>query len=299
VEVNLEKNKMKLLLFVMFFVSSAFGAFPIIDVKNINGDYLDEKGSASAQKAFYVVPKVKIKHSDITININKKEKNLIISDPNTSVELDFDFSFLNIFKAFSITNLNVKSDKKIFSIDSEQIDLFISKQKYDLNSVYLETDVSNLDIGAGDDITIVDGFLLNALLKIKAIKFSEFDDVIFENVVLENPDQVNRVSALLEQKKKFLVPMIIRYVNWQIKKGKFSGVAKIDSYINLWLRMNGTVKSNRDNTVINIHVSRAKLGFFSVRGTVMKAVRRLNLEGVTIVGNNIQVDLRPKQIFIE
>ena len=150
---------MRTFLLILFFMNPVFGAFPLIDVKNINGDYLDEKGSASALKAYYVVPKVKIKHSDITISINKKEKNLVINDPNTSVELDFDFSFLNIFKAFSITNLNIKSDKKIFSIDSEQIDLFISKQKYDLTNVYLETDITNLDIGTDEDITIVDGFL--------------------------------------------------------------------------------------------------------------------------------------------
>ncbi len=289
--------KKNILVVLSFYIASTcYALFPIIDVKNINGDYLDETGKAHAEKAYYELPSVKIRHSDIKIKVNKKEKNLVISDPNTSVELDFDFSFLNVFKAFSFDNMQIKSDKKIFSVTTSDLDLYISPTKYELTEAYVETDVTNLDIGNGDDIDIADGLLLNGLLKVKSIHFSDFDDVVFEDLLNENPDRINPIEALLKKRGQSLVPMVIRFVNFQIKKGSFSGVSKIDSYINLWLRMGGTVKADRKKEIYEIHLQKAKLGIFSIRGTIMKMINRLNLDGVTIKGHKIYIDLSNKPV---
>ncbi len=290
---------MKKIIFIalsFYFTSAAYALFPIIDIKNINGDYLDETGKAHAEKAYYELPSVKIRHSDIKIKVDKKEKNLVISDPNTSVELDFDFSFLNVFKAFSFDNMQIKSDKKIFSVTSSDLDLYISPTKYELSEAYIETDVTNLDIGNGDDIDIADGLLLNGLLKIKSIHFSDFDDVVFEDLLNENPDMADSVATLLKKRGQSLIPMVIRFVNFQIKKGTFSGVSKIDSYINLWLRTRGTVKADREKEIYEVHLQKAKLGIFSIRGTIMKMIKKLNLDGVTVKGHKVYIDLSNKPI---
>lgn len=275
----------------MFFVNSVFAAFPIIDVQNISGDYLDGKGTAYAEKAYYVLPKVKIAHKDIAIEFNKKEKNLIINDPSTTVELEFDFSFLNVFKAFTFTQLDIKSDDKLFKIDSNFLDLYIAPKKYHMKNFYVETDVRNIPTQDDEDITIVDGLVLNAGMTIEKIEFDSFDDDVFGDIRIENPEYIEEIIQLEKKSKKIAVPMIVRFVEYSIKEGVFVGKAKIDSYINLWLRLNGKVKTNKENTLLDIHLTRAKLGFFSIKGTLLNMVKRLKLDGVTVKGSHIMVDL--------
>ena len=56
---------MKLLILLSCLImQQALAVFPQIDVKNVHGDYLDDNGQAYAQKAFYVLPNVKIKHEN-------------------------------------------------------------------------------------------------------------------------------------------------------------------------------------------------------------------------------------------
>jgi len=282
---------MKLLFVSMLLINSALASFPIIDVQNVSGDYLDGKGAAYAEKAFYALPKVKIAHKDITIEFNKKEKTLIINDPSTTVELEFDFSFLNVFKAFSFNNLDIKSDAKHFKIDSEELELFIAPKKYHMENFYVETDVRNIPTQDDEDITIIDGLVLNASMTINKIEFGSFDDVIFDDIRIENPGLLDEINLIQAKSKKIAVPMIVRFVNYNIKEGKFSGKAKIDSYINLWLKLNGNVTTNKENTLLDIHLTRAKLGFFSIRGTILNMVKNLKLDGVVVKGNHIIVDL--------
>jgi hypothetical protein len=281
----------KMILISLLVMNSAIAAFPIIDVQNISGDYLDGNGTAYAEKAFYVVPKVKIAHKDITIEFNKKQKSLIINDPSTTVELEFDFSFMNVFKAFTFNNLDIKSDAKLFKIDSERLELFIAPKKYNMEEFYIETDVRNIPAQDDEDITIVDGLVLNAAMSIKKIEFAGFDDVVFDDIRIENPTFTTEANVLAEKARKTNIPMIVRHVDYTIKEGKFAGKAKIDSYINLWLRLNGIVKTNKDNTILDIHLTRAKLGFFSIKGTILKMVRNLKLDGVVVKGNHIIVDV--------
>ena len=51
------------------------------------------------------------------------------------------------------------------------------------------------------------------------------------------------------------------------------------------------MSTNKENSELTIRVDRAKLGFFSIRGTLLKRVRALNLEGVQVIGNEIKVKL--------
>lgn len=282
---------MKLILILCFVVNTAYAVFPIIDVQNVNGDYLDEKGSAFAEKAYYALPKVKISHKDISIKFNKREKNLIISDPSTTVELEFDFSFLNVFKAFAFDNSYIKSNTKLFTLGSNVLDMYIDQQKYHMEDVILETDVRNVQVPDDEDLTILDGIVLNAAVKIKKISFSKFRDIVFDDLRIENPSKISEINHFQLKSQKNALPMIIRFLKFNIDKGRFRGIAKIDSYINLWLRMSGTIKTNKENTLIDMHLQRAKLGWFSIRGTILKMARRLKLDGLTVKGSHIIVDL--------
>jgi hypothetical protein len=281
-----KEAKMKIFVFLTLLLPSiTFSAFPIIDVKNVNGDYLDGKGIAFAEKASYSLPQIQISHSQIEFNFNKLEQNLVISDPNTTVELEFDFSFLNIFKAFSFTGVVIDSTDKVFNIQSEKLDLYIEPKKYNMTNLSFFTDVQGIPTQDGQDISVIDGLILNAGMKIDKIEFENFDEIVFDDLSKEN------LNLQTIRKKKIKVPMIIRNTNFTVKEGIFNGKAKVDSYINLWLRLGGKISTNKDNSVIEVLLVKAKLGIFSIRKTIMKMVKRLNLEGVSVEGNRIIVDL--------
>ena len=258
----------------------------------MHGDFLDDKGSASAEKAYYIIPNAaKISHKDITIEINKKKKNLVISDPNTTVELVFDFSFINVFKAFTFEELNISSNSKLFTIKSDILDLYVSPKRYHLEDIRFETDVRSLPIPDDEDITVVDGMLLNANLKVKKLEFKNFDDVVFDLLQKENPTILPEVKQVFAKGIFQKLPMIVRSINFDVKKNEFKGTAKIDSYINLWLRLNGSINIDKDAKIIDINIRKAKLGIFSVKRTLLDMARNLKLENITVKGNHIYINL--------
>ncbi len=283
---------MKILMILSITINSALAAFPIIDVKNISGDYLDGNGTAYALKASYKLPKVRISHENIDVKFNKQEKNLVISDPSTRVELDFDFSFLNVFKAFSFKDLDIQSTDKLFTISSDEFDLYIDPKKYHLEELYVETDVRNIPTQDDEDISVVDGLILNASLLIRKMTFAAFEDIIFDDMRTENPAQTVEINEIQRRGQSLEIPMIVRKVDYRVKDGIFDGKALIDSYINLWLRVGGKMTSNKDNTKIDIFLLKAKLGIFSIKKTLLKQIKRLELDGVTVKGSTIHVDLK-------
>ena len=270
----------------------SFSEFPSININNLTGDYLDQKGTAHADKARYKIHKVKIAHENIYIDFNKKVKNLVIKDDTTSVELDFDFSFLNIFKAFSFNQVQIHSNKNIFSLGGTSLDLYISPKKYHLSHYSVETNVKGFSRTDNREITLVDGLILNAGLGIKKIEFAKFDDVVFEDIRIENPDRISEVNQLEKSGQSLEIPMIIRNVDYKIFRGSFMGKAKIDSYINLWFKIWGDISTDKDNNFITIKIKKAKLGFFRITRTVLNMVSNMKLDGVKVSGNTITVDLR-------
>lgn len=272
-----------------FFISHTQAYFPFIKIKNMSGKYLSGKGAARAESAKYGIDKIKIFHKEVDLKIN--EKRLVVKNEMTKVEFKFKSSFFNTFKAFSFHQLNVSSDKKQFNLRSDDLEFFIAPKKYSLSEFQIETDISHLPISARDDITIVDGLTLNAILRMRKVSFSGFDSSFFEELRKENPTKVNHIFQIQKKSKTFKLPMAIRNIFFKVHKGQLIGKAKIDSYINLWFRIEGDIKTNRENSFIKIYVRRAKLGFFSVRTVLMNMVSDLDLDGVSVDGYTIHIDL--------
>lgn len=283
---------MKILLLALLVSTSAFAKFPLINIQGIHGDYLDEKGKASAEKAFYVVPNVKISHQNIEIDFNKKDQNLVIRDPQTTVELGFNFDFLNIFKAIAFEDVNIKSNEKVFTVNAGILDLYIKPKQYRFHEVMVQTDVSNLPQTDIDDIDILDGLILTGKLASRKMTFRDYDVIVFDELRAENPEHIEEINEIEKRVKKFKIPLVVRLIKFDMDKGKFTGRAKLDSYINLWLRLNGSMKVNKEQTLLTIQIDRVKLGIFSFRKILLRQLRRLNLNNVTIDGNKILVKLK-------
>lgn len=283
---------MKLIILLLMLCNSAVAVLPVIDIKGINGDYLDESGRAHALKAFYELPKVSIRHQDIEINFNKKDRSLILRDPNTTVQLAFNFSFLSIFKAIAFENVNIKSNTKVFTVTSDNLDLYIKPKKYHFEDILIETDVTNVPNSDDDDFDILDGILMNGEISSRKMDFSDYDVIIFDDLREENPEFADEITLLQEKMEKMKIPLVVRHMKFNVDKGDITGKAQLDSYINLWLRLAGTIKVNKEKTLLTITVDTVKLGIFSFRKVLLKQLKKLQLNNVKVEGNQILVSLK-------
>ena len=90
--------------------------------------------------------------------------------------------------------------------------------------------------------------------------------------------------------KKISIPVIARYLNLKIEKGSFSGTVLLDSWLNAWLRMNGTIENKEKENRMEITLNRAKLGIFSIKGFLLRKVRDLDINTISVEGNKIIVN---------
>lgn len=284
---------MKLFLCVMLLSTSVLAKFPLIDIQRMSGEYVEGEGKAYAEKAFYVIPKAKISHEQIEIDFSKLSKSILIKDPSTSVELEYDFSFLDVLKAFSFNELNIKSTDKLFTIVSDVFDIYIDPTKYHIEKFLVETDVRNIPTSDAQDISILDGIILNGRLEAKKMQFKDFDLTLFDDLRLENPGHKQEITKV-QKSNKLSIPMIVRHMKFKADEGRIVGKALMDSYINLWFRVWATMKTNKRNSELIITVNKAKLGIFSIRSTLLKAIARLKLDkvNVDVKRRTITIDLK-------
>ncbi len=259
---------MKQFIYSIFLFCSVTGHayFPFIDAEGISGKYHNLKGVAFGEKVQYEVSRVNITHQDIDIDFNKVDKNLVLADDKTSVKLNLDFSFLNVFESLSFKNVGIKSDKKVFSLSTEDLILNIDPTSFELSDIHFITDISASTI-AEEEMTILHGLILHSSLKAKTLDFGEIS----------------------ETKK---IPLIVRFLDLFIEKGRFKGVAKVDSYINVWLKLFGEISTNKEETMLDIKLDSAHLGIIPIKGKILSSIRALNIKAITVKDDHIIVDLR-------
>lgn len=280
-----------LITFLTFISVQAFAALPLINIDNMSGDYRDSKGNAHAEAGKYIIRNIRISHQDLFLSFDKKEKSLEIKDGTTLVTIDSQFNFLDIFKSFSFEYVDVVSNKKTFSINAESFDLFLAPRNYTFSDVKITTDISHLPQSERERSTIIDSLLVDANFKIQKIKRTRPESDFYSDLAGENPKHQAEIAKLYDASKFLSLPMIIRYVDFDVKNGELSGMAKVDSYINLWFRAWGSVKSNKDNSFLKITIRQAKLGYFTITRTFLRMVKALNLDNVTVKGNVITLKL--------
>lgn len=285
----------KFILLAAMLCSSVYAAFPLIKVDDISGSFSDRTGSAYAEYVSYDLNVVKINHKKIEVEFNQKEKNLVLNDLNTSVELNFDFSFLNVFKSLSFSNVDIRSNPKLFTSSLEELSLFIDPREYALKNVEIGSDLTNVarDI---NDISILEGFILNGDIAVKSISFGPISpESLREDIVAENPALEKEANEFLSKAEaamgQGMIPVMGRNFRMVIKEKTFSGSVLLDSWINVWLYLGGKIESDEKKQKLYIDLYKAKLGIFSVKGLALKAVRALKLETVQVDGNRITVDL--------
>lgn len=281
---------MKILILVSMLVSaSAFAKFPIINFQGLSGDYANSNGIAFAEVGKYDLDVVKISHKDIQVSFNKKQRHLVLADPNTTVELKFDFSFLNIFRAITFSGVNITSDMKKFDIFLEQFNIYVDPNEYRISEMSVTTDITQVaDIG--DDIDILDGFLINGDLNITELSFGKIDQQrMVSELTTENPQKADEIQQRFGITTK--IPLVARNLRVVVRKKTFSGSVKLDSWINLNLYLGGNLNHDTKNNTLTIDLLRAKLGYFSIRKWVLNSIRKLSVENITVNGSKIIIDL--------
>jgi hypothetical protein len=291
------KNLLFTLLITNLFIftcSNSFAAFPLLKFEEVSGDFMDGEGKAYAKNAKYDINDAVLSHKEIEVNFNRKEKNLVIRDLNTTVELRvIDFSFLNVFKSFGFNGMFLESDRKKFLMDIESIDLNISPKTYKGDHLKVISDLTSVntdDLPNGDDIDVLDGIILNGLVTIKKLDFNKIDGSnLLGNLVMENPEREDEIKDSLKGLKK--IPLSLRNFSLGIDKGIITGKILLDSWINANLYIGGTLEHLKKERVLLIKLVRAKLGYFSIKRLILKEIGKLSVDAITVEGNIIKVDL--------
>ena len=271
---------------------NAIAAFPLLKFDELNGEFIDGKGVASAKSAKYDLQQVKIAHNEIEVKFNRKEKNLVIMDQNTTVELVFDFSFLNVFKSFGFSGVSVESTNKKFDLLIDQIDVHIEPKTYKAEHIFVTTDLTavSTDELPGDDYDILDGFILNGAVAFKRLSFGKVDaNNLQTNLIDENPLQEEDIKESLKGLGK--IPLSLKNFSLGVVKGKITGKVLLDSWINANVYIGGKLNHKVKENKLEIVLTKAKLGYFSIKGLVLKEISKLKIEAITVKGNLIEVDL--------
>lgn len=265
----------------------SFAGFPIVKVVQISGEYQDKKGTAYAENASYDLEDVKISHRDIKVKFNKILKNLVLSDDNTTVELKFDFDFLNVFNSINFEGVDIFSGGNQLDMNLTDFNVFIDTDAYHLNRVVLSSDITQYNTD-GQDISMLNGLLLNGELKVNYIDMGSVKTSKLKKELVEE-EVVEALNETLE--KNIQIPVIARYLSLKINKGAFTGAVLLDSWLNAWLRLNGSVENKEKEGKLIITLNKAKLGWFSIRRFLLRKVGELNTETISVDGNKIIIKL--------
>lgn len=278
----------KLLILTSFIAINAMAFFPDIDVKSISGRYIDGKGSAFAHSAIYDLDVVKISHENIDVKFNIVSKNLVLNDKNTTVKLKYDFSFLNFLKAATFESLNIESKSKKFEVSAPEVNIFVDEDQIEFIEMGILSDLEGATINTDGDIDIFSGVLINGQIDIKKARMLSYDLTdLYNDIVVEYPE-LNEDKSLQKTAK---IPLIVRNLRLNLKESSFSGRALLDSWINAWVYVGGKIENDTKSKKVKITLTKAKLGVFSIRKILLRKLRKAGINGVTVRGNVITVDL--------
>ncbi|MCO4753404.1 MAG: hypothetical protein KC478_02925 [Bacteriovoracaceae bacterium] len=273
-------------------VQAAWASFPLVKVDKITGHYSDKKGKAFAQHASYDLDVVKIDHRNIEVEFNYLEENLVLNDLNTTVQINFDFSFLNVFRTLEFSGVDIKSTHKKFYSNLDELKLFIEPAEYIFTKVEISSDLTDITGDVVKDMSVLEGFINNGDVAVKSIKLGPIVPKVFkQQVIEENPELVKDIESAFCPESTNTIPVMGRNMRVVFKEQTFSGSLLLDSWINSWLYFGGKIKNDQENKKLLIDLYKAKLGIFSIRGLALRTIRNLKLDSVSVQGNRIIVDM--------
>lgn len=276
----------------LFAGSTAFAAFPTVKVDSISGAYENKRGKAFARHASYDLDVVKVEHSELEVSFNNIDKNLVINDMNTSVRLKMDFSFLNVFKSLSFSDVNIRSNPKEFSSELGELRVFIDPSEYVLSNIQTTSDLTQTDVDVSN-ISMLEGFLMNGDVSVESISLASSQKLEQVRTALEKelPKEFLLDDNDLKDLKGIAIPLIGKQFRLVMKDKTFSGSVLLDSWLNAWMHFGGALEHDKKESELRIELRKARLGFFSVRGVLLRTIDKLALETVKVRGNWIIVDL--------
>lgn len=276
----------------MLISTQVFAIYPKIQINGLTGSFSNSEGMASATSASYEFNPVKIAHEAITLDLSLNSKEVSLHDGTTTVKIKIDLSFLDILQQFNFHEAVLKSNMRIFEIYSDVFNLYVENKEITIKELTLISDLQN-NTEVEDDATVLDGFLMEAELKAKAIDFTSAEvEGFYSDILEENPSRSQTLRRQLRSRAK--VPLTVRNAHVSVKDGSIKIFAKLDSWINANLKFNGTAEYDKKEGKLIITVAKIKVGIFKVTKTVLKQLKKLDLGSVKVEGNKIIIPLSKK-----
>lgn len=275
----------------MVFISLAANAdYPNLSVNNISGKFYEDKGTAFAQLANFEFQQVSLTQKNTKLDFDRPDKNLVLQNENTKIQLKVDFSFLNMLEFFEFNGVNIQSDLKRFNIDAPFFTVGIGKTgEYTLKNIEIESDISK-EPNVNQDIDILLGFLIKGEINIKSIFLGILDRKAFlKQILAENPGSEKLIEKTFD--KNAFLPLTIRNLRLLVKTSTFSGSAFLDSWLNATVYYGGKIEYQKEEKLLTVSLLKARLGYFSIRSLLLRTIASLGIDSIEVRGSDIIIDL--------
>lgn len=270
---------------ILIFISSSYSiaALPELLFENVNGEYFLQKGHAHVMNAKYKIDNVELTHEDIGVTFNMKKKNLMLQGPNTEVLFGFDFSFLKIFKELNFSGVDVKLKDKEFLTSANKLHTKVGKYTYRLRNLKIDAQIQNMMDDNNMD-QILDSFITKGAISVDRIAYRPVTLKQFTSDLLFDKVDVKQFSFASK-----IFKATLKWAKVKVVKGRISGSVLVDSWINAWLKFNGRIINIKKSNILKIELTKAKFGYFGVKRFVLKALKKLESDKISVNGNIIRI----------
>lgn len=272
---------------LLFLSLNAFAGVRSFDVQNLQLNFLQNNGRATADAFNLTFDFGKLDLEGYDIDITKGEGNLLFAKNDTSFLLEgIDQSVLDAVSALSAERIDVKGQaNKSLDLDFKNGAISLGDEVHGLNSLTLKCFTNT----RGDDTLI--SFLIpcfdNGEAHIPEIRLSQKSAQALMPIWESSP-VINLVPL---EKRSIFMPKKIEEIRLKIVEQQFELSLQARFIFKLTLRIKGTAVLNQKKDIAVFDIQDAKVGFINIKKLVIKLLSKLDVTNVTVEGSTITIKL--------
>lgn len=262
-----------------------------LKIRSLNVNYDGSQGTVDASVFDVATGSTAIEASDYHLEVSKLDGNMYFEKSDTRITLsDIEESLFGSLGVLQVGNLNleyISSGQLMLNFDSvgvESGDGIHSIGKVDLKCKSSAT-------RNGDIFSFLTPCTEYGVLYIPEFVFSNESKKSIESAFQVNEFQKAFFEDGHDVSVKGILPDRIKNLLINVKDNKFTLKGKVKVLFNLKLKGNGTIRFHEQGSELEIHLSKVKVGFIGITGTIIKKIKEAKLKNTRVVGNSIFIKI--------
>lgn len=240
-----------------------------LGIWNLNLDYSAPRGRALMERAHIPIPPVLISSNDIEIDLFQENQNLKLM--TSEIDFSFPLPFNLGQKEIMLRSFNLQNEKNGPLIKSRTIKLKEDKSQTTLTDTSLKC-FGKKPIQTYEVKPILDYCINDSSFLIDHIDLGESD------LVINLDNQMISFNKIKEAQMTFTEKLY--ELKFKVKKV-------------LWVEVKvvGGAYINHEKNFMLLRISKAKIGFISIKNQLLKALEKLKMKGITLRGDSLIIKL--------